>query len=152
LPGCLRGSQRSRCSSASYRVGRVPKDGLEPACHTGRETVDNRWAERSVPRRRGREWVPVYRDRWSLGHPSGGAGTCCYLTRPSIALIYHGSPAHAWLRQPTPSRSTLKVIHSKDSTSGRQEIRVYARAQHSCDVVGETTRTVREELLGRQSS
>jgi hypothetical protein len=33
-----------------------------------------------------------------------------------------------------------------------QEIRAYAKARHSWDVVGETTRTVYEELLGRKSS
>lgn len=40
----------------------------------------------------------------------------------------------------------------KGLNSRRQEIRAYANERHSWDVVGETTRAVYEELLGRQPS
>jgi len=59
-------------------------------------------------------------------------------------------------REPNELANTIETYFEsdlfKELDSRRQEIRAYAKARHSWDLVGEMTRSVYEELLGRQPS
>lgn len=59
-------------------------------------------------------------------------------------------------RDPNELANTIEMYFEselfKELNSRRHEIRAYAKTRHSWDVVGETTRTVYEKLLGRQPS
>jgi glycosyltransferase involved in cell wall biosynthesis len=59
-------------------------------------------------------------------------------------------------REPNELANTIESYFEsdlfKELDSRRQEIRAYAKAQHSWDLVGEMTRSVYQELLGRQAS